>query len=328
MKVKNLFLSLLESLSHLPLNFLSHFVTSFSYFATPFLYKEKQYIANTVERVYTRLKTPLPLPSSKIANKCITHFSLVIAEYLKMPSFKPKDYITSVEFIGLENLTKAIKEYKSAIIVVPHIGNWEILGGALAHLGYELHSFFLLQKYNFMSEMLSYFRKSTNMKFHDRDRELLSALKATKQGAIIGMMPDQDGGNHGIFTDFLGHWVSLPIGPANWSIKLSIPIVAIFCLRIKNTHKFVAYCYKPLDQHIKNFHLSNTSSSSVNNKIIELTIQIKKWMEQVILRYPTQYLWFYDRFKPRHHEYIAKLKKLGYHFVENQPFFYKSKPSL
>ena len=35
-------------------------------------------------------------------------------------------------------------------------------------------------------------------------------------------------------------------------------------------------------------------------RTISRTEKLAKWMEDLILTYPHQYLWFYDRFKPRH----------------------------
>lgn len=263
---------------------------------------ERERWRETIDRIYHRCRRPPPLPVETIIEQGFLHFALVIAEVLRFPAMTGEDFQARVTFEGLEHLRAAMAGGRGVVLAVPHLGNWELLGGAIAHAGFPLHSFYMAQKEDDLGRALDHFRQFTRIVLHDRDRGLVGALKALKQGAILGMMPDQDGGNHGVFLDFLGHWVSVPAGPANWSLKTGAAVVPLYSWRCGRSRCFRARFLPALPAE---------TASTMEERVISRTRRLVAWMEEVILALPHQYLWFYDRFKPRHHQHLARLKKVG-----------------
>jgi len=263
---------------------------------------ERARLFETIDRVYHRMDRIPPLPIATIVEQTFIHFALVGAELLRFPCFSEDDFKKRMEFRGIENLQKALAQGRGVVLAVPHIGSWEMLGAAIAHAGFPLHSFYLGQKEGGIGEALDYFRTFSKIILHDRDRGLMASLRALKKGDLLGMIPDQDGGNHGIYLDFLGHWVSLPAGPANWSLKTGALVVPLWSLREGRSNRYVAH-FLP--------HLPEETASSLDQRIIDRTRRLAGWMQEIILACPHQYLWFYDRFKPRHHDHISHLKQAG-----------------
>jgi len=138
---------------------------------------------------------------------------------------------------------------------------------------------------------------------HDRDRGAREALRALKRGEILGMIADQDGANQGVYSEFLGHWVSNPAGPANWSLRTGAAVIPLYCLRRGLSDRFVAW-FLPA--------LPDPRGASDEERVIDRTRTILDWMQNRILAHPEQYLWFYDRNRPRHHHWIANLKQGGH----------------
>lgn len=277
-----------------------------AYIASP----RRSYLFATIDRVYHRAGKPLPQPVSIIVKRLFLHYALMGYELFRGSLYNNALIEEIFDFDGWENVEKALKQKKGLILVVPHIGNWELLGTAITQRGYKLHSFVVGdQKKSILGEPLNLLRMHSGITLHDRDRASTGALRALKNGEILAMIADQDGGALGIYCDFLKHWVSIPAGPANWSLKTGAPIIPVYCLRIGNSRRFRAIFFKPLPIETAQTH---------EMRMLSRTKKILLWMEKVILQNPHQYLWFYDRFRPRHEAHIAKLKQAGEQMVHGE----------
>jgi len=265
--------------------------------------RERNRLAETIDRVYHKLGKSFPIPLEKMIDHVFIHFSLNLLEIMNYPKLSKSDFAARFEFEGMNHLHEALAKGKGVILAVPHIGNWEMLGAAIAARGFPLHSFYLSQKEDVFGVVLDYFRSYSGIILHDRDRAAVGGLRALKNGEILGMISDQDGGNQGVYTDFLGHWVSMPAGPANWSLKTGAVVIPLYSLRIGRSARFISRFLPPLP---------DEPSASRDEMLVSRTLRLIRWMEEIILAHPDQYLWFYDRFKPRHEKYIAKLKASGY----------------
>jgi len=263
---------------------------------------ERRRIEDCVDRVYFRLQRPMPMPASEISRRAFIHFATVACELLLFPALTPEKLAAKVNLQQCGNIDKALEKGRGVIMALPHIGNWEILGAALVNAGYPLHSFFLAQKENEIGGVLDYFRRYSGITLYDRDRGGIKGLKALRSGEILGMIADQDGANNGVYMDFLGHWVSMPAGPANWSLKTGAALVPLFSIRQGHGQKYNGMILPALPD--ENPDLPH------NEQVIARTLRLARWMEEIILAFPHQYLWFYDRFKPRHESWITgeKLK--------------------
>ncbi|HOY67714.1 MAG TPA: lysophospholipid acyltransferase family protein [Candidatus Ozemobacteraceae bacterium] len=263
---------------------------------------ERERLRETIGRVFHRLGIPLSMPLDRIIDRMFAHFALNLYDLLRYPILTAADLDGRFELHGLEHLEAALARKRGVILAVPHLGNWELLGAAIAHRGYPLHSFYLAQKEDELGGLLDRFRVHSKIVLHDRDRGGMSALKALKRGEILGMIGDQDGGNLGVYMDFLGHWVSMPAGIANWSLKTGAAVVPLFSLRRGLSRRYEGWFHPPLDE---------PEGADHAGKAVARTAEITRWFERVILAHPWQYLWFYDRFRPRHEGYTARMKRSG-----------------
>ncbi|MBQ3644748.1 MAG: lysophospholipid acyltransferase family protein [Candidatus Riflebacteria bacterium] len=257
---------------------------------------ERNRLEDCIDRVYYRLNRKPPFPVKLIVKKAFIHFALVASEILRYPAVNKEYWEKHFKLNGHENVKKALSNGKGVIMALPHIGNWEYFGGSIVNAGYTLNSFFLAQKEDEIGSLLDYFRGFSGITLHDRDRGGAKALKALRNNECLGMITDQDGNANGVYMDFLGHWVSMPAGPANWSIKTGAALLPVYSLRKGYTYDYDAFFLPAID---------DCEGSTKEEKTISRTVKLAKWMEELILTYPHQYLWFYDRFKPRHEAWVT-----------------------
>ena len=273
---------------------------------------ERQRIFETIDRICFRLDQKLSQPLPVIVKRNFIHFALNIYELMRFPGLTNSQLNEKVTFHGLENLDQALAQGRGVVFALPHIGNWEILGAAIAHRGYPLNSFFMAQKADELGGLLDHFRSYSGIRLHDRDRGGIKALKALRNGEILGMIADQDGSNQGVYLDFLGHFVSIPAGPANWSLKTGALVVPLYSLRRGLSDKFDAWFLPALPDEEGETH---------HQRVVARTRRICDWMQELILKYPQQYLWFYDRFKPRHEAWVTAGKQRDGQFFHDEAWY-------
>ena len=273
---------------------------------------ERKRLYETISRVYHRMNLTPPRELGDVIDRVFMHFGLFINEFLLLPNRRRSEISDLVKLHGLEHLHEAMARGRGVILVVPHMGNWELLGAAIVNAGFPLNSFYLSQKYDEIGSVIDYFRSFTGITLHDRDRAGINALRALKRGEVLGMIPDQDGGNNGVYSDFLGHYVSIPAGPANWSLKTGAAVVPLYSVRRGLSKYFDGWFFPALPEENGATHCE---------KVVSRTLRIKTWLEKIILRHPDQYLWFYDRFKPRHHQFLGKAKAQGYRFSRGSTIY-------
>jgi KDO2-lipid IV(A) lauroyltransferase len=273
-------------------------------------HNERRRIENCIDRIYFRMHRQPPQPVSEIVRRAFLHFSLVAYEVLRFPVLSRSLPGETVILRGRDIIDRELEKGRGVILVLPHIGNWEILGAAIVQAGYPLNSFYLAQKEDEIGGLLDHFRAYSGIVLHDRDRGGIRALRALKNGEILGMIGDQDGSRNGVYMNFLGHWVSMPAGPANWSLKTGAGVLPLYSLRRGLSPVFDAAFLPPINE---------DRPGDYNGRVIARTLAVARWMEELILQHPEQYLWFYDRFKPRHEGWLAAEKLKNGQMYHGEP---------
>ena len=184
---------------------------------------------------------------------------------------------------GKQLLDKALTDNKPTIILVPHLGNWEVLGPWLANQKHitilylppknEEHDNFIIQS-----------REKAGIKLAPANRKGVSSLlKTVKSGGFIGILPDQepdsDGGEFAPFFNI----PALTITLVHKLIQRGdCHVVMGYAKRVNGG--FEAVFRNPHDDI---YSKDTTTSLSALNKSIEACIN----------EIPEQYLWEYKRFK-------------------------------
>lgn len=274
--------------------------------------RERCRLQDCINRVYFRMHRQMPAPVEEIVRQAFVHFALVGYELLLYPKLNAAELAQKFTLHHRENITAALQKGKGIIMTLPHIGNWELLGAALAQAGYPLHSFYLAQKEDELGAVLDHLRGYSGIVLYDRDRGGIKALKALRRGDILGMIADQDGANNGVYMNFLGHWISMPAGPANWSLKTGAALMPLYALRQGNSSRYHGFILPSIEERQEGSH---------QQQVIARTVRLARWMENLILTYPQQYLWFYDRFKPRHEAWITAEKNKSGQMWHGKPHY-------
>ncbi len=178
-------------------------------------------------------------------------------------------------------VTRAQGQGRGLILVLPHIGNWEILNH---YLGARYGLTHMYQPYRdpAVDALIQAYRSKTGTRFVPVGLSGIRAQLATlKRGGTIGLMPDQEPDVHtGVFRRFFGIEALTGEMIRRFTEQTRCEVVVACCLRTAGGFRV-------------RFTLANINSES------DPSGGMNQALEQVINECPDQYLWSYKRFRTR-----------------------------
>ncbi|PKK92274.1 MAG: hypothetical protein CVV64_02345 [Candidatus Wallbacteria bacterium HGW-Wallbacteria-1] len=219
-----------------------------------------------------------------LESKIISNHLKILSETLLLDGMDPEKLMSGITFRGLENLP-----CDGCILLIAHYGNWEVLGAALGQR-FPIHSFFMDQRSGGLETFLNETRRGFGITLIDRD-DVRRAVRALKKGAMLGVIADQDGGPGGFQTRFMGRPVSVPRGPEVLARLSGVPVIPTTIHR-HGVMKFTITFREPIE-------VSRAPGS--NGEHYDFALRMVRSFEHTLSEDPSQWLWFYDRFKPRRH---------------------------
>lgn len=207
-------------------------------------------------------------------------------EIMYMPRLNKENFRRYIEFENLHYLKSALAEGHGVVVLTAHVGNWEWLSASFCFEELPVTAIVKRQPNEQHTRLLNEFREMVGAEVFSRGTtELVGAAKALKKGKILGFLADQDAGPTGAFVDFLGKPASSPLGPAVFSKRFQSPIIPAFIVRLRDGgHKVIIK--EPL------YYENRTDT---DDELYDLTVTMVKIVEDIILQYPDQWLWFQKR---------------------------------
>ena len=192
-----------------------------------------------------------------------------------------KEYVT-IE--GKERLDAILREGKGCVLAATHCGNWEMEGAALALYGYPLLSVAMKQSNKEFDKFLCEYRSmpGQTIEYKTGVRDMVRRLK---QGYFVGLLCDQDPGDTGILSPFMGQKTLTPTGPAHFSIMLHLPVMTALIHQDDPWH-YTIFIGEPIYP---------KPGLTKKEAVQDVTDQINARLEAWIRRYPEEWFWLHNR---------------------------------
>ena len=183
---------------------------------------------------------------------------------------------------GEAHLKAAIADDKGVLLLIPHIGNWELYNAFYAQTVGQLTALFKPPKQKAMARIIERVRmRYGNQMVPTTPRGLARLFKVLKQGGTVAVLPDQvpEVGlfvpffGQAAFTDRLAHRLALKSG--------ATPVLVAL---IRNARGRFDVHYQPVPD------------LGQEDEVMALTA-LNAAVEALVRQYPTQYQWEYKRFK-------------------------------
>lgn len=131
-------------------------------------------------------------------------------------------------------LDQALEAGSGAILVSPHLGNWELGGFGLADLGYKINVLTFREPDEKVNELREKVRgeRGIGIIYVDRDDSsplaIIEAVNALRRNEILCLLGERDGSSHSMEVDFFGRPTSFPVGAAYLALASGAPIIPVF----------------------------------------------------------------------------------------------------
>ena len=209
------------------------------------------------------------------------------AEYVFFKDFK-KNKNNLIKIQGTEYLDEIKKSNKPAVFVSGHFANFELMAMQLNVHGIKFAAIYRPLNNLFLDPILEYLRlKYVNpiliKKGRSSMRELLSKIK---NGYSIALLVDQRT-SEGKKVEFFNCPALTTTVPAQISLRFDCKIVPIYIERLSDSN-FEIVVNKPFEY---------KKSGNYEKDSYDLTLEINKIIEKMILKRPEQWLWLHNRWK-------------------------------
>lgn len=217
-----------------------------------------------------------------IAQRTFEHFGIVMADFARTPG-KTKDELLSMDMLGKEYLDDALKTGKGAILITGHFGNWERMSHCLTAHGYTVSVVARDANEGEMNQEMLRIRKSAGVEVVSRGNAIKGVFAALKNNEFVGILPDQNAAD--AFVPFFGKPCGTVTGPAILAKRAGAPVIPMYCYR-SGPGEYKIEVHPPL-----------APDPTFKNAAEGMMRSINQSLEEMIRRFPEQYLWLHNRWK-------------------------------
>ncbi|MGI8436847.1 MAG: lipopolysaccharide heptosyltransferase II [Chthoniobacterales bacterium] len=202
--------------------------------------------------------------------------------------------------VSLENehlAHEALRAGRGAILVLSHLGNWELCATLLPHFFDDrpLATVFQPLGNRYIDACIRKSRTRSGLRLFDRRAGFQEPIEFLRAGNAIGILADQHAGDHGLWTPFFGRLASTTPLPALLARRTSATLLTA-AIQTSGIGRWRMIFFEKLD----------TRAQS----IASLTFQLNEIIADQIRRAPEDWFWVHNRWKtPRPNFLLTKYKR-------------------
>lgn len=191
-------------------------------------------------------------------------------------------------------LDEALAAGTGAILISPHLGNWELGGLGLADLGYPINVMTFREpdeRFNSERERL---RGERGIRFIYVDRDdtsplaAIEAVNALRRNEALAILGDRDGSSNTITIPFFGRPTKIPVGAAYLALASGAPVIPAFV--VLEQGRYTTLMEEPI--FFRGRHGQHAEAIRAGME------QVLAVFERYIRAYPDQWYNFYDFWEP------------------------------
>jgi KDO2-lipid IV(A) lauroyltransferase len=243
---------------------------------SPYIFRREARLARE------HLRATLPhVDPVKTTRRMFVHFSQSLWELSRLRRWVPE-----LDGQARQVLDDALAEGKGAIVISGHVGNWEILGQAIAAAGYPIATVATPFYDPRVTRWLDKWRTQRGLKILWRDGNSGKAiLRALRSNQLMGFLIDQDTKTAGDYVSFFGRPAFTATTPAALALRTGAPVIFCWHHRRRKNHQITI---ERIDYERTGDHGRDT---------LALTALLTARLENVIRTAPEQWVWMHRRWR-------------------------------
>lgn len=224
----------------------------------------------------------------RLAKGAYRNVAIVAAEFADLPFWTKENISNIIDVEGLEHCVAALEKNRGLLMFGAHFGNWELGVIASSLLLKPLVLIYRPLDNSVLENLVTWVRLSTGNRALAKSSAMWPMVRVLRQNGIIGLLIDQNVANYeGVFVDYFGVEACTTNGLAHLALLTGAPVVPAFMVRQDdNRYRFV------FGPEVNLIRTEDEEKDVVENTSIFTTI-----IEDMVRKYPDQWLWLHERWK-------------------------------
>jgi KDO2-lipid IV(A) lauroyltransferase len=213
------------------------------------------------------------------------------AEFARFPKYSKENIEQIVALDGHENFLEGQRRGKGVLYLTGHIGAWELSSFAHALYGFPLHYMARRIDNPRIDALVNEYRCLPGNRPIFKNDSARVMLKVLKEAGTVGILADQNTmPQEAMFVDFFGKKASTTTGIARVALHTGAAVVPGYAVWDESSRKYRLRFEPPVE-------LIRTGDTE--RDVLENTQKFTNVIEQIIRKYPEQWVWVHGRWNTR-----------------------------
>ena len=215
----------------------------------------------------------------------------LLVEFSHFPRLNKSNISDLVVYEGFEHYEAAVGRGKGVIFLTAHFGSWEL--SCFAHSLYGHPMKFVVREIDNprVEKLIESYRESAGNMPIDKRNASRDILRALRNNETIGILADQNTTrDEGVFAEFFGIPACTTPAVATLALRTGAAVIPGFLIWDARTRRHHLRFDPPVEL---------LSTGDPARDVVENTRLFNTILENIIRRYPDQWLWIHRRWKTR-----------------------------
>lgn len=214
-----------------------------------------------------------------------------LAEFCHMPGYTLQRASQFIRYEGLEHYMAAKQRGQGVLVLTGHLGAWEMSSFYHSLAGYPMGMVIRKLDNPWVNRLVNDIRTQHGNRVLPKDDFARGLIAAMRAGETVGVLMDTNmTPPQGVFVDFFGHAACTASGVARVALRTGAAVLPGFLVWEPAEKMYVLHFLPELP-------LADTGDAE--RDAMTNTQTFTTALEQVIRRYPEQWLWVHRRWKTR-----------------------------
>ena len=227
----------------------------------------------------------------KVIRGMLRNLGWMAAEFVRLPKYSKENIEETVALDGHENFLEGQRRGKGVLYLTGHIGAWELSSVAHALYGFPLHYMARRIDNPRIDALVNSYRCLPGNRPIFKNESARVMLKVLKDAGTIGILVDQNTmPGEAVFVDFFGKQASTTTGIARVALHTDAAVVPGYAVWDESLGKYRLRFEPPIEL---------IRTGDMERDVVENTQRFTKVIEDIIRKYPDQWVWVHRRWNTR-----------------------------
>jgi Kdo2-lipid IVA lauroyltransferase/acyltransferase len=228
---------------------------------------------------------------ANVMRKMTRNLGRMAADFAHLPKYSEQNIEDIVILDGHENFLQGHQQGKGVLYLTGHIGAWELSSFAHALYGFPLHYMARPLDNSRLDQLVNRYRSLSGNRPIFKNESARTMLKVLKDAGTVGILADQNTmPEEGVFVDFFGTPACTTSGLARVALHTGAAVVPGYAYWDEKIKKYRLRFEPPVEL---------TRTGKLDRDILDNTQKFTKVLEEIIRKYPDQWVWLHGRWNTR-----------------------------